>query len=245
MRQELVGKRFIVATEEATHRSGKNQSLESYSWKQGYIRACSVKDLHDKELQVLVEFDGVSWEYRQWIKIYEQTKAFFVEKMIVWAARSYHTDNAHQSTISWPALTFFPLVDYLGTDKEVKHPVEYFGDKKLDFLKDNEVGLYKDGEDNLKHVFHLSPITQEDLSGWKRLQKTQACLMNGAETLTGARVTVYRLQLRQWYTGCITAHNLITRELHVMDDNVLQTHPVHPALVQINLMANGKNFQTI
>ena len=24
-----------------------------------------------------------------------------------------------------------------------------------------------------------------------------------------------------------------------MDDNVLQTHPVHPALVQIELMVNG------
>jgi hypothetical protein len=26
--------------------------LENYSWKQGYIRACSVKDILDKELQV-------------------------------------------------------------------------------------------------------------------------------------------------------------------------------------------------
>ena len=54
IRQELVGKRFIVITEEATRRSAKNQSLENYSWKQGYIRACSVKDVQDKELQVFL-----------------------------------------------------------------------------------------------------------------------------------------------------------------------------------------------
>ena len=55
-------------------------------------------------LKVLVEFDGASWEYRQWIKIYEQTKAFFVEKNIIWAARVSHGNNAHRGAISWPAL---------------------------------------------------------------------------------------------------------------------------------------------
>ena len=52
VRQELVGKRFIVITEESNRRGVKNQSVENYGWKQGYIRACSVKDIHDKELQV-------------------------------------------------------------------------------------------------------------------------------------------------------------------------------------------------
>ena len=52
IRQELVGKRFLVITEEGTRRTAKNQNLENYSWKQGYIRACSVKDIHDRELQV-------------------------------------------------------------------------------------------------------------------------------------------------------------------------------------------------
>ena len=52
IRQELVGKRFIVINEEATRRNAKTRSLENYSWKQGYIRACSLKDLQDKELQV-------------------------------------------------------------------------------------------------------------------------------------------------------------------------------------------------
>lgn len=52
VRQELVGKRFIVIPEEATRRGAKNQSVENYGWKQGYIRACTTKDIHDKELQV-------------------------------------------------------------------------------------------------------------------------------------------------------------------------------------------------
>ncbi|XP_028390923.1 uncharacterized protein LOC114515808 isoform X2 [Dendronephthya gigantea] len=245
IRQELVGKRFIVISEEASRRSAKNPHFENYNWKQGYVRACSVQDIQDKELQVLVEFDGASWEYRQWIKIYEQTKAFFVEKTLVWATRVYHRNSSHRNAIPWPALLFFPLVDYLGLEEDPKHPVEYFGDKQLVFLKENEIQWYQDCDENLKKVNCLNALVQGDLDGWQRLQKTQACLMKGARTLTGARVTVYRLELRQWYTGCITAHNLTTRELHVMDDNVLQTHPVHPALVQINLIANNDELHQI
>jgi hypothetical protein len=56
-------------------------------------------------LKVLVEFDGNTWEYRQWIKIYEQTKAFFVENTIVWATRVFRGGSTHRTTaLSWPAL---------------------------------------------------------------------------------------------------------------------------------------------
>lgn len=52
VRKELVGKRFLVIEEAGLSRRGKNQNLESFNWKAGYIRACSVKDVSDKELQV-------------------------------------------------------------------------------------------------------------------------------------------------------------------------------------------------
>ena len=52
VRKELVGKRFLVIEEATIHRRGRNLHLENLSWKAGYIRACSVKDISDKELQV-------------------------------------------------------------------------------------------------------------------------------------------------------------------------------------------------
>ena len=35
--------------------------------------------------QVLVEFDGVSWKDRRWIKLYQECQYFAVEKCVVWA----------------------------------------------------------------------------------------------------------------------------------------------------------------
>ena len=52
---------------------------------------------------MLIEYDGISWEYRQWIKIYEQTKAFYVESNIVWAPRIL-PGNDPQNIKWWPAL---------------------------------------------------------------------------------------------------------------------------------------------
>lgn len=51
-----------------------------------------------------MEFDGLTWEYRKWIRVYEETKAFYIENTIVKAIRVWRGNNGCPTTKSWPAL---------------------------------------------------------------------------------------------------------------------------------------------
>ncbi|XP_071498541.1 uncharacterized protein [Diadema antillarum] len=73
--------------------------------------------------------------------------------------------------------------------------------------------------------------------------------MHGPYQLTGIRVKVYRLgSTTQWFTAVITGHDLLTRELVVMDDTVLESHTENPAHIQmlflddvVNSLLKGEN----
>lgn len=52
--------------------------------------------------QVLVEFDGKSWEKREWIKIYEIYQIFLVEYTVVLVPREVPNKSPYQ--VNWPAL---------------------------------------------------------------------------------------------------------------------------------------------
>lgn len=54
--------------------------------------------------QVLVEYDGVDWQRREWVAVYSRRtfRVFLVERTLVWAPRLYE-----EKDIKWPALVSF------------------------------------------------------------------------------------------------------------------------------------------
>lgn len=51
--------------------------------------------------QVLVEYDGVDWQRREWVAVYSRRtfRVFLVERTLVWAPR-----NIEGKEVKWPAL---------------------------------------------------------------------------------------------------------------------------------------------
>lgn len=246
---ELVGKRFLCVRQKNSLRPNSRSSRVSnpldYQWKVGVIRSCSEKDPHHPELKVLVEYDKEDWTTREWLRIHDGSwKIFLVEKTMVWSQRP-DPSNSRQPLL-WPALTFVPLVDYHGlSEGDHPVPVEFVGDHERVFVRSDECRPYGQDDDALQPVLRNNPDVMEELSQWQRLQKSQSILLDGPFSLTGFRVKVYRQTCRQWFSAVITAHDLISRELSVMDDTVLQTHRVDPRLVQVILLANEPELDSL
>lgn len=246
---ELVGKRFLCVREKnylrSNSRSRRVSSPLDYQWKVGVIRACSEKDFHHSELKVLVEYDNEDWTTREWLKIHDGSwKLFLVEQTMVWSQRPDPSNP--RRPLLWPALTFAPLVDKHGLkDEDQPVPVEFVGDHERAFVRSDEYRPYGQDDDALQPVLRNNPIVMNELRTWQRLQKSQSILMDGPFTLTGFRVQVYRQTCRQWFSAVITAHDIISRELSVMDDTVLQTHRVNPKLIQVILLANEAELDSL
>lgn len=47
------------------------RDLHRLDWRSGTIRAASHRDLSNKDLSILVEFDKVDWQQREWIRVYD------------------------------------------------------------------------------------------------------------------------------------------------------------------------------
>lgn len=61
--------------------------------------------------------------------------------------------------------------------------------------------------------------------------------MQGPYSLNGYRVRVYRQDsATQWFTGIITHHDLFTRTMVVMNDQVLEPQNVDPSMVQMTFL---------
>ncbi|XP_074814958.1 putative JmjC domain-containing histone demethylation protein 2C isoform X3 [Natator depressus] len=234
-RPELVGKRFLCvggAEEEPPER------WESGRWRAGVIRAVSHRDSHSPELAVYVEFDDLEWEKREWVKVYEDFAAFLVEYQLVWAKRKdpSQTQGSKIKQIQWPALTFKPLVG-----KSVYSSitaVEFLVDKQLDFVtEDSAFQPYQDDVDSLNPVLRDNPQLHEEVKVWVKEQKVQEIFMQGPYSLNGYRVRVYRQDsATQWFTGIITHHDLFTRTMIVMNDQVLEPQNVDPSMVQMTFL---------
>nr|XP_048712966.1 probable JmjC domain-containing histone demethylation protein 2C isoform X5 [Caretta caretta] len=234
-RPELVGKRFLCvggAEEEPPERG------ESGRWRAGVIRAVSHRDSHSPELAVYVEFDDLEWEKREWVKVYEDFAAFLVEYQLVWAKRKdpSQTQGSKIKQIQWPALTFKPLVG-----KSVYRSitaVEFLVDKQLDFVtEDSAFQPYQDDVDSLNPVLRDNPQLHEEVKVWVKEQKVQEIFMQGPYSLNGYRVRVYRQDsATQWFTGIITHHDLFTRTMIVMNDQVLEPQNVDPSMVQMTFL---------
>ncbi|XP_077039512.1 putative JmjC domain-containing histone demethylation protein 2C isoform X3 [Agelaius phoeniceus] len=229
-RPELVGKRFLCL--------GGEEPPESGRWRAGVIRAVSQRDSHSPDLAVYVEFDDLEWEKREWVKVYEDFAAFLVEYQLVWAKRKdpSQTQGSKIKQIQWPALTFKPLVG-----KSVYNSitaVEFLVDKQLDFVtEDSAFQPYQDDVDSLNPVLRDNPQLHEEVKAWVKEQKVQEIFMQGPYSLNGYRVRVYRQDsATQWFTGIITHHDLFTRTMVVMNDQVLEPQNVDPSMVQMTFL---------
>ncbi|XP_075614950.1 putative JmjC domain-containing histone demethylation protein 2C isoform X5 [Balearica regulorum gibbericeps] len=231
-RPELVGKRFLCVG------GGGEEPPESGRWRAGIIRAVSQRDSHSPDLAVYVEFDDLEWEKREWVKVYEDFATFLVEYQLVWAKRKdpSQTQGSKIKQIQWPALTFKPLVG-----KSVYNSitaVEFLVDKQLDFItEDSAFQPYQDDVDSLNPVLRDNPQLHEEVKAWVKEQKVQEIFMQGPYSLNGYRVRVYRQDsATQWFTGIITHHDLFTRTMVVMNDQVLEPQNVDPSMVQMTFL---------
>ncbi|XP_074730418.1 putative JmjC domain-containing histone demethylation protein 2C isoform X5 [Strix uralensis] len=232
-RPELVGKRFLCVGG-----GGGEEPPESGRWRAGVIRAVSQRDSHSPDLAVYVEFDDLEWEKREWVKVYEDFATFLVEYQLVWAKRKdpSQTQGSKIKQIQWPALTFKPLVG-----KSVYNSitaVEFLVDKQLDFItEDSAFQPYQDDVDSLNPVLRDNPQLHEEVKAWVKEQKVQEIFMQGPYSLNGYRVRVYRQDsATQWFTGIITHHDLFTRTMVVMNDQVLEPQNVDPSMVQMTFL---------
>ncbi|XP_068053174.1 probable JmjC domain-containing histone demethylation protein 2C isoform X3 [Anomalospiza imberbis] len=229
-RPELVGKRFLCL--------GGEEPPESGRWRAGVVRAVSQRDSHSPDLAVYVEFDDLEWEKREWVKVYEDFAAFLVEYQLVWAKRKdpSQTQGSKIKQIQWPALTFKPLVGESVYNSITA--VEFLVDKQLDFItEDSAFQPYQDDVDSLNPVLRDNPQLHEEVKAWVKEQKVQEIFMQGPYSLNGYRVRVYRQDsATQWFTGIITHHDLFTRTMVVMNDQVLEPQNVDPSMVQMTFL---------
>ncbi|KAM6183261.1 putative JmjC domain-containing histone demethylation protein 2C isoform 2-T2 [Erethizon dorsatum] len=256
-RPELVGKRFLCVAvgdgDEARPERGQSGRCRR-SWRAGVIRAVSHRDSGHPDLafstqsslvekmgaeqEVYVEFDDLEWDKREWVKVYEDFSTFLVEYHLIWAKRNdpSQTQGSKSKQIQWPALTFKPLVE-----KSIPSSitaVEFLIDKQLDFLtEDSAFQPYQDDIDSLNPVLRDNPQLHEEVKVWVKEQKVQEIFMQGPYSLNGYRVRVYRQDsATQWFTGIITHHDLFTRTMIVMNDQVLEPQNVDPSMVQMTFL---------
>nr|XP_006972810.2 probable JmjC domain-containing histone demethylation protein 2C isoform X1 [Peromyscus maniculatus bairdii] len=187
---------------------------------------------------VYVEFDDLEWDKREWVKVYEDFSTFLVEYHLIWAKRNdpSKTQGSKSRQIQWPALTFKPLVE--NSIPSSITAVEFLIDKQLDFLtEDSAFQPYQDDIDSLKPVLRDNPQLHAEVKVWVKEQKVQEIFMQGPYSLNGYRVRVYRQDsATQWFTGIITHHDLFTRTMIVMNDQVLEPQNVDPSMVQMTFL---------
>ncbi|RMC11765.1 hypothetical protein DUI87_11889 [Hirundo rustica rustica] len=95
----------------------------------------------------------------------------------------------------------------------------------------------KDDVDSLNPVLRDNPQLHEEVKAWVKEQKVQEIFMQGPYSLNGYRVRVYRQDsATQWFTGIITHHDLFTRTMVVMNDQVLEPQNVDPSMVQMTFL---------
>uniref|UniRef100_A0A8C7K5R0 Probable JmjC domain-containing histone demethylation protein 2C n=1 Tax=Oncorhynchus kisutch TaxID=8019 RepID=A0A8C7K5R0_ONCKI len=234
-RPELVGKRFLCV--------GGDEPLDlrdigRWGWRAGVIRAVTHRDNNHSELT----FDDLEWEKREWVKVYEDFQVFLLEQQLVWAKRREGTllvenpQGTKDKHIQWPALTFKPLVGKatLGSITAV----EFFSDRQLDFLSDHGAYQpYQEEVDSLSPVLRDNPQLHEEVRFWLKDQKVQDIFLQGPYSLNGYRVRVYRQDsATQWFTGIITHHDLFSRNMVVMNDQVLEPQNVDPSMIQMTFL---------
>ncbi|CAG5028735.1 unnamed protein product [Parnassius apollo] len=237
-REDLVGKRFLSVSGVAKNNVNK---VSEWGWKAGIIRAASLKDNKNKELQVLVEYDGVDWQRREWVAVHSRRtfRVFLVERTLVWAPKKFENEE-----VKWPALTFTALSADVTLQADAQ-PVEFLHDRTLQFLDYANLQPYQEWDERLAgseagiSADMLSSLSAE-ATEWRTMQDGQRILTSTPSVLGGCRAQVYRAAgATQWYTAVIVGVNEHTGELTVTDDTVLEEHSEDPALVHMRLLGDG------
>ncbi|XP_040217919.1 probable JmjC domain-containing histone demethylation protein 2C isoform X2 [Rana temporaria] len=239
-RPELVGKRFVCVVRggEEPLEIGEIAQIGRWGWRAGVIRAVSHRDNNNLDLAVYVEFDDLEWDKREWVKVYEDFTAFFVEFQLVWAKRKdpSQAQGSKVKQVQWPALAFKPLVGK-GAYNSIT-AIEFLVERHLKFAADDSAFQpYQDEVDSLNPVLRDNPQLHEEVKAWVKEHKVQEIFMQGPYSLNGYRVRVYRQDsATQWFTGIITHHDLFTRTMIVMNDQVLEPQNVDPSMVQMTFL---------
>ncbi|CAH2234135.1 jg5836 [Pararge aegeria aegeria] len=191
---------------------------------------------------VLVEYDGVDWQRREWVPVYSRRtfRVFLVERTLVWAPRKLEKEE-----VKWPALTFTPLSADVTLQADAQ-PVEFLHDRLLQFMDYASLQPYQEwdpclaGSEAGVDSPTLSALTAE-AAEWRTIQDGQRILTTTPSVLGGCRAQVYRVAgATQWYTAVIVGVNEHTGELTVTDDTVLEEHSEDPSLVQMRLLGDGE-----
>ncbi|XP_051173080.1 probable JmjC domain-containing histone demethylation protein 2C isoform X3 [Leptopilina boulardi] len=261
-REDIVGKRFLSVSGFTKLKLNK---VSEWGWRSGVIRAASHRDNNCQDLQVLVEYDDVEWQRREWLSPHRDAvfSFFLIEKGLCWAERPdprhtsliaidhhNHSNNNHHlringkslrgttaaaNTVAWPAITFYPLVARAELPEE-SMPVEFMQDRRLDFVDYSKLKAFTQDWELTKGSTPWGSAVRR----WAEMQDGQKILLTTPSVLVGFRVEVYRAEgTTQWYTAVIVGYNESTKDLTVTDDTVLEDHNEDPSLVQMRLIGDG------
>ncbi|XP_043460930.1 probable JmjC domain-containing histone demethylation protein 2C isoform X2 [Leptopilina heterotoma] len=260
-REDIVGKRFLSVSGFTKLRN----KISEWGWRAGVIRAASHRDNNCQDLQVLVEYDDVEWQRREWLTPHRNGSFsfFLIEKEVCWAERPdprhtsliaidhhNHSNNNHHlringkslrgttaaaNTVAWPAITFYPFVTRALLPEDVM-PVEFMQDHRLDFVEFGKIKPFTQDWELTKGSTPWGSAVRR----WAEMQDGQKILLTTPSVLVGFRVEVYRAEgTTQWYTAVIVGYNESTKDLTVTDDTVLEDHNEDPSLVQMRLIGDG------
>ncbi|XP_046625209.1 probable JmjC domain-containing histone demethylation protein 2C isoform X2 [Neodiprion virginianus] len=262
-REEIVGKRFLSVSGFAKLKVNK---ISEWGWRAGVIRAASHRDNANDDLQVLVEYDDVEWQRREWLSPYRDAvfSFFLVEKALCWADRPdprhpglviNHPNNNHHhpphrvngkplrsttAPVSACSVAWPALTFYPLVARadlpDDTMPVEFMQDRRLDFVDYSKLKPFTPDWELGKS----SPPWASAVRRWAEMQDGQRILLTTPSVLVGFRVEVYRAEgTTQWYTAVIVGYNEATKDLTVTDDTVLEDHNEDPSLVQMRLIGDG------
>ncbi|KAF2364154.1 hypothetical protein FHG87_005093 [Trinorchestia longiramus] len=197
-------------------------------------------------IAVLVEYDDVSWQRREWVSVYQRGafQVFLLEHTLVYAPRAaggaaLHRQQRTPAHQLHPALKFVLLIDNVGLGDYKLQPVEYLTDRAIEHLDPETLLHHQEGSACIS-ACRGEAEAEAAVRAWLAEQDGQRILVDTPSVLVGFRVQVYRAEgTTQWYTAVIVNYNDTTKELTVTDDTVLEEHSEDPCLLQIRLLGEG------
>ncbi|KAL5022479.1 hypothetical protein ScPMuIL_001634 [Solemya velum] len=236
-REDIVGKRFLSVRSSTKLKVSK---ISEWEWRSGVVRAVSSRDVTNKDISVLVEFDDCDWKRREWVKIHGIFQVFLVESTLIWTERSPPVKSQARSQHVWPALNFRIIVDKSALSGSRKRPVEFLVDRQLSISDEKDIKPYQEGDDERYPIAKARPDVLRAIKKWIDYQDGQKILLTTPSVLVGYRIEVYRAEgTTQWYTAVIQSYHHTTKTLSVTDDTVLEEHNESPVLIQMRLIDDG------
>uniref|UniRef100_A0A8C1R9U5 Probable JmjC domain-containing histone demethylation protein 2C n=1 Tax=Cyprinus carpio TaxID=7962 RepID=A0A8C1R9U5_CYPCA len=232
MALELVGKRCLcVSGGERLELAG----ISRWSWRAGLIRATA----DSPALTVCVHWDGEQSTERQWRRLREECEVVLLEQELVWASKRTSTNgnsSSQEKRQLQPALRFRPLIGQSCIGGWTV--VEFISDRQLEFYTEKEeLQPFEDEVDGGNAAVRDDPSLQEQVQAWLKQNQFQNILQQGACSLKGLRVKVFRQESKtQWLSGVITHQDQNNRTVAVMTDQVQEIVNVDPSLVQMMLL---------